>query len=492
MMLLLDSEGIPDWILFFGHFHPMLVHLPIGMLLMGMILYVFSQKEEVSRQKYIAPILWSTGITALISCAMGWCLSLAGEYDADTLFLHQWLGISLALSSLALAYMAQFWSLDSYMSRFFKPGLTLAFILVMWTGHLGGNLTHGSDYLSTYLPQPWRAWLGIAPREQKNEQTKEQPIKIKNLQEALIYQDLIQPTLKQKCWSCHNAEKQKGKLRMDSPEYMLKGGANGVIFVAGKPEESDLIKRILLDPSHEDHMPPKGKVNLTEDEISLLQWWVKEGAHFNKKISEIPFDARIKTILTKYTQENKSTENYISPVLKEQIAAANEADIEKLRKHHVLVIALSAEKPFLEVNAINAKNIGDKELQDLDGIKEQLVSLKLGGTKITDSFLQQISTYPRLIHLQIDHTRITQQGLSYLSSLQHVETLNLVGTNLTDESVVAIAKLQGLRKVYLWQTKISEKGIKFLHEKLPKLIIDQGWKGKWPLDTLIIPIKKPE
>ncbi|MFL0163205.1 c-type cytochrome domain-containing protein [Aquirufa salirivi] len=488
----MDAEVIPDWILFFGHFHPMLVHLPIGMLLMGMILYVFSKKEDAERQKSIAPILWSTGITALISCAMGWCLSLAGEYDKDTLFLHQWLGISLALSSLALAYMAQFWSQDSLMSRFFKPLLSLAFILVMWTGHLGGNLTHGSDYLTSYLPQPWRHWLGIAPREQKMVEKGVQPIRIKNLQEALIYQDLIQPTLKQKCWSCHNAEKQKGKLRMDSPEYVLKGGANGVILLAGNPVESELIKRILLDPSHEDHMPPKGKVNLTEDEIVLLQWWVKQGAHFNKKIADIPYDNRIKSILAKYTQGGNQQEVYVSTVFKENIPAAAEADIDKLRKHHLLVIAVSKEKSFLEVNAINAKQIGDKELQDLEGIKEQLVSLKLGGTNISDDLLEQISSYPRLIHLQMDHTKISRQGLSHISSLKHLETLNLVATNIGDDAVLAIAKMPALRKIYLWQSKVSDQGIHLLQKKMPKLVVDQGWKGKWPLDTLQITIKKPE
>ncbi|MDF0692829.1 c-type cytochrome domain-containing protein [Aquirufa ecclesiirivi] len=491
-MILLDAEVIPDWILFFGHFHPMLVHLPIGMLLMGMILYVFSKKVEAARQKSIAPVLWSTGIAALISCAMGWGLSLAGEYDQDTLFLHQWLGISLALSSLALAYMAQFWSQDSLMSRFFKPGLTIAFILVMWTGHLGGNLTHGSEYLTSYLPQPWRGWLGIAPREQTKGEKGVQPIRINNLQEALIYQDLIQPTLKQKCWSCHNAEKQKGKLRMDSPAYVMKGGANGVILIAGNPAESDLIKRILLDPSHEDHMPPKGKVNLTEDEIVLLQWWVKEGAHFNKKIADIPYDTRIKSILTKYTQGTNQQEVYISPVFKENIPAAAEADILKLRKHHLLVIAVSKEKSFLEVNAINAKHVGDKELQDLDGIKEQVVSLKMGGTKLTDEFLQQISKYPRIISLQINHTNISKQGLSYLSSLQHLETLNLVGTSIGDEGLAEIAKMPALRKIYLWQSKVTDQGIHLLQKKMPKLVIDQGWKGKWPLDTLQISTKKPE
>ncbi|RXK46858.1 c-type cytochrome domain-containing protein [Aquirufa rosea] len=487
-----ESEQIPDWIIFWGHFHPMLVHLPIGMFIMGCILYVFSKKEETQRQHQIVPILWSTGITGIISCTMGWGLSQTGEYEENTLFLHQWLGISVTISSLALAYMAKHWSKDSLMRRFFKPLFFLSFLLLLVTGHLGGNMTHGSDYLSTYLPQPWRSWIGIAPKEKRTNEVGAKIIKIKNLKEALVYQDLIQPTLEQKCWSCHNAEKQKGKLRMDSPENLLKGGANGPVFLAGNPLESEMIKRVLLEASHEDHMPPKGKISLTEDEIKLLQWWVKEGAHFNKKIAEIPQDNQIKNILSRYTDGNKNSEKYVSPVLLGDIPAASESDIEKLRKHQLVVITLSSEKPFLEINAINAPKIGDKELRDVEGVKNQVVSLKLGNTQLTDAFLDQISNYPRIIQLQLDHTRISDKGIEYLGTMPHLETINLVGTSASDVGMKALSKIKTLRKVYLWQTKVSEKGIKDLQKSLPKLMIDQGWEGKWPIDTLKFPIKKPE
>ncbi len=58
----------------------------------------------------------------------------------------------------------------------------------------------------------------------------------------------VQPLLETKCVECHNPTKTKGKLQMHSAEALLKGGENGAIVVAGKPEESEIIKRISVCP----------------------------------------------------------------------------------------------------------------------------------------------------------------------------------------------------------------------------------------------------
>lgn len=81
------------------------------------------------------------------------------------------------------------------------------------TGHLGGALTHGEDFLS----QPLLSMFGFAP-------VKEVRKPIININEALVYKDIIEPVLEQKCVQCHNSQKQKGSLRLDTPELLLKGG----------------------------------------------------------------------------------------------------------------------------------------------------------------------------------------------------------------------------------------------------------------------------
>lgn len=87
----------------------------------------------------------------------------------------------------------------------------------------------------------------------------------------------VRGILAHSCYSCHNATKTKGGLRLDKKEFIFKGGDDGPIVVLGFPEKSEMIRRIKLPDGHEDAMPTKGK-RLTADEIGLLEYWIKEGA----------------------------------------------------------------------------------------------------------------------------------------------------------------------------------------------------------------------
>ena len=70
-MILMDA-GPSDWVLFFGHFHPVLVHLPVGMLVLAFLMYFFSKEQhEGLRQKSVATIFLWASLSAFISCAMG-------------------------------------------------------------------------------------------------------------------------------------------------------------------------------------------------------------------------------------------------------------------------------------------------------------------------------------------------------------------------------------------------------------------------------------
>lgn len=480
-MILLDA-GPSDWVLFFGHFHPVLVHLPIGMLILAFLMYFFSkEKIKAMRQKSVAFIFLWASLGAFISCAMGWALSQSGEYDEDTLIFHQWLGISTGILSAVLAYMAKFWSDDETMSKLFKPVLWITLILITLTGHLGGNLTHGSDYLIAYLPQPLRSWVGMEARVKSTEGGVIIP-KIDNIQQALVYQQLVQPVLKQKCWSCHNADKQKGKLRMDTPEFLMNGGEDGKIIKVGQPLESEIIKRPLMDASEEHHMPPKGKIPMTEDEIAILHWWVQHGADFKKRVGALPADAKIKSILAKYASGSSAQEPYWSPVFKMSVSEADEADLFNLRKLGLLVNPTAKDQAFLEVNAVNAHSLTDKELSELSSVRDQIVQLKLGQTKLSDNFMSQVSDMPLLIQLDLEHTSISDKGLIALEDLKYLESLNLYSTNVSDAGLMSLAKIKSLKRVYLWQSKVSEGGVAKLKKLRPRLSVDFGFKGKWPLE----------
>jgi hypothetical protein len=86
----------------------------------------------------------------------------------------------------------------------------------------------------------------------------------------------ILPIIKQRCTECHGAKKQKGKLRLDSFAELMKGADGEKIFVASKPGESEIIKRISLPDSDDDRMPPKGN-RLSEPVADLIKRWIAQG-----------------------------------------------------------------------------------------------------------------------------------------------------------------------------------------------------------------------
>ena len=93
------------------------------------------------------------------------------------------------------------------------------------------------------------------------------------------------PVLEQKCYTCHNPAKAKGKLDLTTKQSILKGGKTGDLIVSGKPLESLLIKRIHLPETDKKHMPPRNKEQLTETETEILYYWIKTGADFEIKVT---------------------------------------------------------------------------------------------------------------------------------------------------------------------------------------------------------------
>lgn len=478
-MIVLQANTPSDWVMFFGHFHPVVVHLPIGMLMIAAILEIISRKKELdSLQPAIAPILLVGTLTAIISCLFGYLLSSSGEYNEETLFWHQWMGIAVAFISFLSWYMKVNWQQDPIMKKAYLPSLYLMVFLLTATGHLGGNMTHGEDYLYANTPEPFRSLFGLPARTNGGIAKK----KIENINEALVYQDIVAPVMEQKCWSCHNANKIKGGLRMDKQELLMKGGENGAIIKANDATNSELIKRLLLPEEDEHHMPPKGKTPLTEQEISLLHWWIQNGAAFDKKVAQLKPDEKVKAFLasleTGGATQTQSTGESISPVFNEKVAAASDVDIQKLTALNVIVMPVASGQNFLEANFVNARSFDDAQINLLSNLSEQIIWLKLGSTKITDKSLTELVKLKHLTRLHLEHTAITDAGLTQLQDLKYLEYLNLFDTKISDAGIQSLAKLKSLKKLYCWQSKVTKAGVEALKKALPNVEIDTGWEEK--------------
>jgi hypothetical protein len=89
------------------------------------------------------------------------------------------------------------------------------------------------------------------------------------------FESKVRPILANSCFGCHTASA-LGGLRLDSREAMLKGGTRGVAVVPGDPDNSLMIKAVKqVDPNLK---MPTGSAKLKDDQIAVLEAWVKAGA----------------------------------------------------------------------------------------------------------------------------------------------------------------------------------------------------------------------
>ena len=94
---------------------------------------------------------------------------------------------------------------------------------------------------------------------------------------AVDFDSQIKPILETSCIKCHNSDKDKGDLNLETLKLSQKGGDGGAAITPGDLKKSLLIERIKLPADHDDIMPPKGDP-LTKEQITLLEKWITEGA----------------------------------------------------------------------------------------------------------------------------------------------------------------------------------------------------------------------
>ncbi len=92
---------------------------------------------------------------------------------------------------------------------------------------------------------------------------------------AVDYEKEIKPLLKERCYSCHGALKQKADLRLDTTVAMHKGGDGGDILVG---DHSLLLERVTTTDKN-DRMPPEGEGSmLNNEQVAKLKAWLAAGA----------------------------------------------------------------------------------------------------------------------------------------------------------------------------------------------------------------------
>lgn len=475
-------ENNGDMLLFLGRWHPLLVHLPIGMLVLAFLFALLGRRKSYAA---LAPAVAATllfgAAAAVLASISGYLLSLGGGYDARTLSFHQWLGVSVALISILcwLLYRKSITEKDLFgpLRKFRFAFLTLMIVLLCLAGHFGGTLTHGEGYLVEALPERTRQLLGWQPDR----------VVIEDVQEAAVYTDIIQPIFRQRCQSCHGPKKQEGELALHTMEMLMQGGENGAVVTSGDTAASELYRRLILPEGHEDRMPPKNRTPISKNQIKLIAWWISVGAPADQQVKTLDQPEEIKPALLALEGGVDESDVLDPNTALADLPPPNADAIEKLRAKGVKVVTLAANKHQLAINAINYPGFNDEDAQLLAELGEHVIQLELGDTKITDDALEHIGKLAGLQQLHLKNTAIGNGGLAHIVACKQLRYINLVNTKVTDEGLTALTQLPELQTVYLYQAPVTAQGVAALAQSSRQLNIDTGsyQLPALPTDTVV-------
>ncbi len=439
-LILESSISVPGWFTPIGRLHTLILHLPIGIGL-GLILLFFIKSQFPYEYFYII-LKYTLQALAFFTALAAFCGILlsqeAGYEKTNEMAWHKYSGVALSVV---------FYLFSEYQSKIFETSkaiflsLSLLFVGIVTVGHLGGNLTHGEDFL-----------LGGLVTQNIKEETN-------------VFKSQVEPIFKAKCIQCHSDKKSKGGLNMSSIEKMLKGGKNGSMWKAHDTLKSNFLSRIVLPLEDKKHMPPKGKSQLTEAEINILNKWIKEGANYKINFADLPNNSFFKQLSNDTEISEKSYD----------FSAASEKEIQSINSAFCILEPLSSSSPALSAKFFVSSKFEKTKLEDLKKVKEQIVEISLSKMPIDDEGFKLVSVFENLESLNLNQTEVNGSGIEELLKCRKLTHLSLSNSNASGENISKLIKHPSLKNLYVWNLSIDSESIKNWKASNPKLNIEQGF-----------------
>lgn len=452
-----------------GRFHPVLVHLPIGILVFGMILIFLSKKEDKTFLPAIQLAFLLGSIGGLLACISGFLQYQFEGFSWDTVQFHLIFGVLTTVAGFFFYGKSKKITDPSTL----KWSSTALIAALLFTGHLGGSITHGDGYFTEVMPENLQSVFGEKP-------TQAQPLTLpeEGWEELAYFGEVVQPILNSNCQSCHNPRNKKGGLDLSSKEALLKGGENGSIIDSHEFLKSSLISRMELPLDHEDHMPPKEKRQPKKEEIQLIRLWLENEASFDLKLgAPKPEKKWLEPFFQREEIAFYPTVN-LAPVFEDSLAA--------LRKKGFYVEPIAQGSPLLKVSCINFPDFKDQNLGDLASIKAHVVYLDLGGTQVTDQIVENLTGFTNLTVVKLSQTAISGNSLNKLSPVSSLKLIYLNQTSVSLSQIQSLSSIKSLEKVFAFETPASSELQSLGNPTLPFLLETGSYLlPKIPSDTIV-------
>ncbi len=398
---------------FLGRFHILILHLPIGILMLVAISMLLIKIQRTKFANHLKPtlpfLLFSGTISAVFASVLGYLLSLNGGYTESALDLHFWSAIVLSIIAALATFLS--YKKKNIFHKFSHVLAVLLLILLTLTGHAGGNLTHGDTYLFEHGPDFVKKAVGmeleLAPP--------------KSLDEAQFYGHIIKPILRTSCVSCHSKSKREGDLDMSTYASLMKGGTK----LAIQPNDittSEIYKRITLPHDNKKFMPTEGKKPLSDEQIKLMAIWINSGAQQETTVTELNLSTEEHILLEKATHFSTH-----------KVLISENIDVTPLTNNGFYVNILPSGYGLDITHYPKVGNKLNKDiLESLLPFKNQIVWLKLSRNKIDNRVIPILAEFTELKKLSIDGTEITD--ITALKNLTNLEFLNIYNTPITNEN----------------------------------------------------------
>jgi hypothetical protein len=402
-------------------------------------------------------LLVTTLLFTAFTFISGYLLFTNGEYTGLLMDEHFNGALGTAILLIVSFLFFLFREKKSWIPPLFTGALVLTNAFALYTGHQGGSLTHGRNFLTEYT--------ALMNNPKAVEELRSDSL-------VFLYEDMIEPILESRCAGCHNSLRAKGGISVSSLTALYQKGESGKrAVVHSLADSSELYRRLILPDSLDDHMPPAGKTPLERKEIQLIKYWINAGARSEMPLVNLPDSVTnmlvipLSTAIKKYRFDLVRTQLNREKTTEELIALAS--DIEMVIRPD----SLAEGDLYMLSNKFPPVTFTGKKLLELKPYFELFSKVSVASSEIDDADLYFFTNMTNLQELYLQKTKVQGQGLLYLSKLPRLEKLNLSFTGTDDKLLLELLRFPALKEVYLYGTKVSYPVIQAVQAYKPELKI---------------------